>query len=1299
MQLTNISISAVSYNNLPFFRELTATAMTLIGTSAVPASGSAPIAWSFPVNQGIYAQTPNGTPYQTSVIGPVSSIGTMYFYFSADRYNFKTTGPTLCAHTFQCINYDIEDGQTSYYTVSFDTFPDFDFTLFVNNQTSETDTLFYRLTSSTPFSAKIRLQSLTYNLSTTLSSNYHTAWYTVNNSTRFNTFSALSSFVCSTPRISSIQAYLSATSGPNGITFNNWYSPHLLKKELQVAFIPSYPIANFIAWSEYYFSDPQTREIIDTSSISTLSTLSQGLSFYGEGHTERIVLSAAPISNHNYNWIIYNPSLDIPATISPYSNPADTYLATATISTIRSSYPSIPISLLVSNNYILSSGPYFYYDDTTGVKTYYPFYNSTVNPTGGADPGNNFLRENITVLPFGINTVSNFNTDLPNVVYLPQNNLDVTFAASSNLAIYNPKELSACYDRHGYIWKWSTFEECSATGFQSLLPHPSSWATVECSGAYPKKWRFEPETLTYATLVTSVAPVQTILYSTTWYLTAYTAQKNWKEPDLQILLPQDARSNYTFSLQYSGYGGELGDIPGFTVSRFGNTFVTLAVEHVIQNFINVVQGVSAGDWPNLETIIRYSQDAIVVPPYELNIYVPNKYVSVNTPVTIQNLFARTVGAVSAIELTLDDVDGQVVSLTGDDIGKDFAVTYSTPGNKSIKITGYNILNGSAYSVNFPNILYVLERYDTVNTSSYYSLDKILFDLPWKTQPVVGANDWVVSDNFNSCVKKFYDNLTYLNNRSNVYKDTYNEYYGWLGPEPTFIAGITACPLWTWEDLDCTNPDNQVVPWSELMLGGIIPEVNETGSLAPCGTWNQQTCTLSSIVPSCIGKYCLEWRWASRKSENSTALVTWNDTKTGGKYQKEWRHPFDECEIASSIKCDEGVWNVNIPGLDFFYDPISECFSQNRCTYTAIASHNNIIFGALNTELKVLSSNRTATFFDLRSTFNQTTPFVNIKSIALDSEQKIFVLDSTLSQVAIYKYNRFAPGERWILFTTFGGVGGSLSKTKFLNPTNLHVDQHDTVWVVDSGNYVIKHYTNTGSWLLTLRDDSYFKEQEDPPIDVCVDSTNNVHVLTAKTIRVYTYKGEFLFEYVPGEDIIPLTNLRKIATSYNREIIYIATKSQVIRHFRTGGYSGIIISNRQCVDNINDLYHDEFRNLLVANDDKILKFIDTMTLIPLKSPLPSQYWSLKDIMIHDEEYVQNWVYTKSLHRLWDNIEIFRNTLLYNNSGTCKKYKPPVYGKDQVAIGQNEIVTSTVINRAFNYLWENFKVILEYYNSNC
>ena len=106
---------------------------------------------------------------------------------------------------------------------------------------------------------------------------------------------------------------------------------------------------------------------------------------------------------------------------------------------------------------------------------------------------------------------------------------------------------------------------------------------------------------------------------------------------------------------------------------------------------------------------------------------------------------------------------------------------------------------------------------------------------------------------------------------------------------------------------------------------------------------------------------------------------------------------------------------------------------------------------------------------------------------------------------------------------------------------------------------------------------------------------------------------------------------------------------------------------------------------------------------IKGLIPEEFWDSKDIYIHKNEYIQNWVYTKTFQRLWDNIEFFRNTLYYSYENdtfnVCKKYKDPIHGKDKMIIGQNEIVTSTVINRVFGYAWENFLSIVDFFDPTC
>jgi hypothetical protein len=313
---------------------------------------------------------------------------------------------------------------------------------------------------------------------------------------------------------------------------------------------------------------------------------------------------------------------------------------------------------------------------------------------------------------------------------------------------------------------------------------------------------------------------------------------------------------------------------------------------------------------------------------------------------------------------------------------------------------------------------------------------------------------------------------------------------------------------------------------------------------------------------------------------------------------------------------------------------------------------------------------------------------------MDSQNKIYVLDSILSQVGVYTYEPDTPGDDWVLFTNWGGYGTAISTNQFSNPNDIHIDQLDNVWVTDTGNSCVKHFSNTGTWINTIIDDEL---KLNAPLSVAVDSQKYVHILTNKEIRVYDYSGNYIRNYSYSEYVSNSAPI-KINTSYNREIIYFALTKQVVKFFRNGVFAGYIIKEKENLPPITGLYQDEYRNLLITAGDRILKYPDLMTQKLIKGKTPV-FWSLNDILINKEEYVQNWVYTRSFQRMWDNIEMTRNTLLYDNTNPCKTYKAPLYGKEKMIIGQNEIVTSTVINRVLSYLWENYKTLIDYFDPNC
>jgi hypothetical protein len=765
----------------------------------------------------------------------------------------------------------------------------------------------------------------------------------------------------------------------------------------------------------------------------------------------------------------------------------------------------------------------------------------------------------------------------------------------------------------------------------------------------------------------------------------------------------------------------LGTTP-FTVSVLKDTPINIGAKQTIQTLISTEFSVAAqglgyfNDWlPKITTFNQTFTATVGLPP-EARIYTSNRFVLTGSEVKFQNLLTN-IGSLSTVIIDLDD--GKTVQLTGGNFTKDFTASYDIVGSKTIRILMYTTIESNPIIVNFPNIVQVLSEYDQVSPTEYRSTITPL-ELPWTEKPHIGSNEWAVADNINSWFKKFFDNFAYLESRGRIYFSSFSDYFGYLGVPPTNTNGLTSCPTWTWEDLDCFNTSlPYTVTWRSVLSAE--DPLDESGTFVNqgCGFWETYVCTTQQINPTCYGLYDIEWSWRARKRGSTFQPVTWKQTKKDNQFEKLWAYEASDNQPVTV--CDEGEWQVNIPGINENYSTITNPTVQARCIYYGVASRGNVLYLAQKKQIKLLRPNKDATFFDYEDTYDGgVTYYSDIKNICLDSAGKIYTLDGLRGQVSVYTFEEGTPGGNFKLFTNWGGFGTAISTTKFSNPNDIHIDQLDNVWICDTGNSCVKHYSNTGTWLKTVTDDAL---KETPPISLAVDSQTNVHILTNKEIRVYNYDGVFLFSYnytdysqlmftkdvdvysSGGEFLYTysfqeLNNSvpRKINASHNREVIYLALDYQVLKFFRNGIFYGYIVQGRDDIQNITSVYQDEYRNVLITTNDKILKFGDLMTLQRTKGLVTKNFWNLEDILIHKEEFIQNWIYTRAFQRMWDNIEIFRNTLQFDNS-VCKGYKPPIHGKEKIVIGQNEIVTSAVIDRILGYLWDNFNTLLDYFDPSC
>jgi hypothetical protein len=391
------------------------------------------------------------------------------------------------------------------------------------------------------------------------------------------------------------------------------------------------------------------------------------------------------------------------------------------------------------------------------------------------------------------------------------------------------------------------------------------------------------------------------------------------------------------------------------------------------------------------------------------------------------------------------------------------------------------------------------------------------------------------------------------------------------------------------------------------------------------------------------------------------------------------------ETVTNTSCESGTWNIKLKNYDTFYTPIVRNNSRENCNFCGCVVRNGVMYTITSTSLRVHKNNSAATVMHTRLLHDDIFPFRDLVSIDVDGTGKICVLDRLINRVTIFEIDSVT--NQPIIFTTWGGLGTSASKTRFNRPSDIHIDINDRIWVTDAGNSCIKHFSNTGSWIKTVRLQSFVDNGLE---SCCMDSTGLLHVLckdaTVRVVNPATDSEEFTYSVQPGST--------KIKTNYVRECVYVVSPNVVSKHFRSGEFFSNIVDNKLRATNLASVFQDEYRNVHITSTSNILKYNDRMVVLQLRASLSTSYLPLSNIIIDKEEFVQDWVYNKTFERIWDCIELFRDSLLYTSE---RPFVHPVHLKRDVVIGQNEIVTSMTVNRCITKLWENILTLLPYFRN--
>jgi hypothetical protein len=650
-----------------------------------------------------------------------------------------------------------------------------------------------------------------------------------------------------------------------------------------------------------------------------------------------------------------------------------------------------------------------------------------------------------------------------------------------------------------------------------------------------------------------------------------------------------------------------------------------------------------GSWKPREQFISLATTATITPLPITYLYTANYYNLTGTNVKVTNVWSNLSELASSSSTTilynslssipLNDGQSDSFYFGANDIG---TIDLSA-------VTTFVDANLSAYTKMYhaPGILEIIDSYDDVETNHFFSETSPL-TISQNNVPRLSPNEWVTSDNVNSLIDKFSKAIDELDQYTSLYTLSSTKFTGRL-EQVNILDGYTNYPILT----SFTLPDGSIVTYNKsipvLTLGTTL------SSLSSMVTFNSNPSStvtfpvfLDNYIPNVPG---FVYTWVT-PFINPSAYYNWT--------------------VPSS--------STNLYYTGFVVLPNSE---------KIVVSYQNLI--------NLIDNTYSTRVTDSAVTIDEIFQFQNIQSMQTTSKDFIVVLDSVLPRVSVYNIVK----NKFNLFTTWAKYGHANSKSGLNKPQDLHIDQQDLIWIADTGNNCVKKYTLSGKNLLVITHE-YLNSYA--PLSVCVDSQQLVHILTSVGVFVFDSNGNYVFRYSLPTGVSGAT---KINTSYNRECIYITYSTGVVKYFRTGVFyqnliSDIALSDGTILQGFNTIFQDKYRNAYFSVKDQIVRAADLMKLNRHRAQtINNLLWSLEEMYVHKEEYIQPWVYLKSFHRLWDNIEVFRNSLFYNETG-AGSYVPPTYSKSDLVIGQNEIVTNAVINRICAQLWTNLRSVISYFD---
>ena len=745
-------------------------------------------------------------------------------------------------------------------------------------------------------------------------------------------------------------------------------------------------------------------------------------------------------------------------------------------------------------------------------------------------------------------------------------------------------------------------------------------------------------------------------------------------------------------------------------------------------------------------------------PAQLSVYTPWVVAQTNTPVWIESIYPIS-KFVTSYKILWSANGALSATYIANGFGENFLLyTYlsAAPGNSYYSVNANSLGQYTVVPRTLLNRLYIKDALPTYNIDNYFDPVTQTPTLPYSLSEVlVGSNEWVVSDVINSSFSKLTDNFNYLKNISQVLKLNNElsliEWTAQLCHDSSSINTSNASAFAWKTNIDGLNWDNsfQSISATGVADGNIkdFKSYRFTNITAP-DYYNYIAYGSSGNIPDHIQIRTNDWRHTIVLSATSLgdnipnfACVSAIDVLNNQLYLLDTDTVYragvsilpppqgnDNSLINSKLLAISQVGGVSG----------TRTFNTGFNVPTEIKAHNDLVYvcDSLNSCVKVYN---TALSW-VKTLYVDTLSAYSAERIEINrANESVFVLGKTFAPVppvvtslnmegvigntTIYRITFDHDGLRLkdnttnvlSAFALYGLLSGGQSYSLLTSAVMLSATYSaplTVTYLAASGakytDFKVQALGNNGF-------NSELSNSQPTPNNYYFKSPYKVFEINSNSKLVNSFELPNNLTHVEAsQNIKSDTVIKKIVIDPTGVFLYFITNSNVYKYLTDGtALNRLTDPSKSSLGSVEDIttgFIDDRLNFYVVTNKRVFKYVDIPDTLDLfdTDTVDSLILPLSAISINREEFVQDWVYNKSIMRLLQNHEILYKAIKYKYKINLDRYgnlvSPSVgdYGftitglsgvdltksfsvSQDNYVHSNELVTSSVINRALTELY--------------